>query len=531
MSHAPIASVAVLVGLLASSRGLAPVQSGGAAEGGDASGYDEPILFAFTGGGVPESDWSTWDWGNITHLGFWTKPSPDMAAKARSHNVKFFQDCSTPKPPAWTDASQRASFAEGCAQKVKDNGLDGVFFDFEGNGLTAAQKSGYTALAKAVKDALTPLNASLFICVGGRPSYELRNYPYADLVEYAEFLFIMMYDMHLYDDYTCATTSQGNICSPAEASIRSVTAGTEEYLKIVPGSKLVMGFPWYGQRYTQVAVPINEGQVDYKDVLAAYDAKRVTKTDHDKDSDSQVATCNDECIPGKKGGKVWYDDADTLAAKYAVAVKGGIRGLGMWTADKLPTPVNGSDPHFSQRNAMWVAIGAARAAIHPNATLPTAASSAPQGTLYATSEKYPSQASPDRLAKSSVAFDAARNFSLPTLTVSPGTALQSLAGFGGAITEAVATVFGKLPKDKQDEVVEALWGPTGQLALLARAAPDRLDDFAVSVYSYNNHDGDLEQTNFTIDHDDRNGAHDLIRRAAQAALAPPVASAGGVQWL
>lgn len=41
---------------------------------------------------------------------------------------------------------------------------------------------------------------------------------------------------------------QGNICSPAEASIRSVKAGTEEYLKIVPGNKLVMGFPWYGQR-------------------------------------------------------------------------------------------------------------------------------------------------------------------------------------------------------------------------------------------------------------------------------------------
>ena len=91
------------------------------------------------------------------------------------------------------------------------------------------------------------------------------------LADASDFLFVMGYDLHLYDDYTCVKTSEGNVCSPAEASIRSLTAGVEEYLEQVPADKLVLGLPWYGQRYTQIAAPINEGQIDYKDVLAAFD--------------------------------------------------------------------------------------------------------------------------------------------------------------------------------------------------------------------------------------------------------------------
>ena len=86
--------------------------------------------------------------------------------------------------------------------------LDGVFFDYEGDSLSEAEKQGYTDLAHAVSDKLAPLNASLFVCVGGRPTYEHRDYDYAGLAEHVDFLFVMMYDMHLWDDYTCEVTSQ-----------------------------------------------------------------------------------------------------------------------------------------------------------------------------------------------------------------------------------------------------------------------------------------------------------------------------------
>ena len=164
---------------------------------------------------------------------------------------------------------------------------------------------------------------------------------------------ICRYDLHLWDDYTCETTSQGNVCSPADASIRSLTAGVVEYLKIVPADKLVLGLGWYGERYTQVAAPFNDGQIDYRDVLAAFDAGIVTKgPTKDKDSETWVIDCSSDCLPGKKGKKVWYDDAETLTPKFALAGSHGLRGVGIFSVSKLPT----SDNHTKERDAMWAAV-------------------------------------------------------------------------------------------------------------------------------------------------------------------------------
>lgn len=226
------------------------------------------------------------------------------------------------------------------------------FFDFEGTALSSKQKKDYTALAAAVAKGIRPLNASLMVCVGGRPTYENRDYDYAGLAAATDFLFIMGYDLHLYDDYTCEVTSEGNVCSPAEASIRSLTAGVDGYLKQVPADKLVLGLPWYGQRYTQIAVPINEGQIDYKDVVAAFDAGIVTKKQKDKDSLSWTIDCKGECLKDKKGGKVWYDDAETLTPKFSLAGKNKLRGVGIWKVDNLPS----SSKHADLRTAMWKAV-------------------------------------------------------------------------------------------------------------------------------------------------------------------------------
>lgn len=199
---------------------------------------------------------------------------------------------------------------------------------------------------------LKPLNASIAVCVGGRPSYELRNYDYAGLADATDFLFIMGYDLHLYDDYTCVSTSQGNVCSPAEASIRSLTAGVEEYLKEVPANKLVLGLPWYGQRYTQIVAPINEGQIDYKDVVKAIDDGKVKEQSSDKDSLSKIIKCDGDCLDGKKGSKVWYDDAETLGPKFALAGTNKLRGVGIFKVDDLPQ----EDKHADERDAMWKAV-------------------------------------------------------------------------------------------------------------------------------------------------------------------------------
>ena len=166
------------------------------------------VVFAFTGGSY--DGYQQWDWETITHLGFWTKPSDDVRALAKKHGVKLIHDCSTPDKKDWLDEGKRQKFAKGCADDVQQHDFDGVFFDYEGNGLSQAEKTAYVKLGEETTAALAPLNATVAVCVGGRPSYELRDYDYAGLANATDFLFVMGYDLHLYDDYTYAISSWGD---------------------------------------------------------------------------------------------------------------------------------------------------------------------------------------------------------------------------------------------------------------------------------------------------------------------------------
>ena len=55
----------------------------------------------------------------------------------------------------------------------------------------------------------------------------------AGLANATDFLFVMGYDLHLWDDYTCMKTSEGNVCSPAEASIRELKAENERIKQVL----------------------------------------------------------------------------------------------------------------------------------------------------------------------------------------------------------------------------------------------------------------------------------------------------------
>ena len=133
--------------------------------------------------------------------------------------------------------------------------------------------------------------------------------------------------------------------------------------------------------------------------------------------------------------------------------------------------------------------------------------SAPSGTLFQTTEKPVGGASePDRLKESSLPFSASNGRADTTITLDPDSKYQSIAGFGGAFTDAVASVFFQLNASLQAEVVDALWGGSGQRYNLARLTIGSTD-FATTVFNYNEPDGvplpqpDYNQSSFSIAHD------------------------------
>ena len=287
----------------------------------------------------------------LTHIGMYSDPTPALLAKAKANNVTLVSVVGAPPPSDWPDAAKRAAWVNATIADMLKRNLTGVSFDFEGNFLTKDQAAGMVALLKGLQEAVTAAvgpRGSVSVCVPGRPGYEMRNYPYAQLAAATDFLFVMSYDMEWWDDYTCKFTGW---CSLACCPLPDATKGVQEFLGAkwdVPPRKLVLGLPWYGIRYTRIlGVPANEGEVDYSVILAMEGTRSF-----EPKSFTNIIKCPGICKGVKSGTEVWYDDAKSLAPKYALARDNGLRGVGMWQA----TSLDYTGTFQAETDAMWAAI-------------------------------------------------------------------------------------------------------------------------------------------------------------------------------
>ncbi len=84
--------------------------------------------------------------------------------------------------------------------------------------------------------------------------------------------------------------------------------------------------------------------------------------------------------------------------------------------------------------------------------------------------------------------------------VDPDKKFQTMIGFGGALTDATAETFYKLPKDKQKELITAYFDKDKGLGYIFGRTHIQSSDFSSESYSYvaNN---DTELKTFNIDHD------------------------------
>lgn len=184
-------------------------------------------------------------------------------------------------------------------------------------------------------------------------------------------------------------------------------------------------------------------------------------------------------MDGKKGATIWFDNEITLRTKYKLANKYNLLGVGMWAVDKLPGPnEDGSDPHKANRTAMWDSI----VSWNSNSSIESSSSSSFEATSYLTSNTFPSKDKPARLSKSTIQFNSTKGKSdLVTLSFDATKTMQTVLGFGGAITDSVAHVFNEMSEDRQKEAVEALFGSTGQKYNLVRMTIGSTD-FSTTVY-------------------------------------------------
>lgn len=86
------------------------------------------------------------------------------------------------------------------------------------------------------------------------------------------------------------------------------------------------------------------------------------------------------------------------------------------------------------------------------------------------------------------------------IVVDPKKTFQTFMGIGGAITDASAEVFAKLPLNKQQEFLNAYYSPSKGIGYTLMRTTLHSCDFSSESYTYVN-EGDAELTSFNIQHD------------------------------
>lgn len=99
--------------------------------------------------------------------------------------------------------------------------------------------------------------------------------------------------------------------------------------------------------------------------------------------------------------------------------------------------------------------------------------------------------------------------------VDPDKTFQTLLGIGGALTDASAETFAKIPKEKQDEIIQAYYNADKGIGYTLGRTNIHSCDFSSSSYTYVS-EADKELKTFTVDHD-RQFRIPFIKRAIAAA--------------
>jgi len=105
--------------------------------------------------------------------------------------------------------------------------------------------------------------------------------------------------------------------------------------------------------------------------------------------------------------------------------------------------------------------------------------------------------------------------SVISVFVNPDKTFQSFLGIGGAITDASAEVFAKLPKDKQQELLKAYYNQEDGIGYSLARTTIHSCDFSSASYTYVS-DKDKDLATFNIKHD-RKYRIPLIKKATKAA--------------
>ena len=227
------------------------------------------------------------------------------------------------------DPAAPATLAHALVAAVEAKHLDGVNFDFEGQG--SADRHGLTSLVTTVSSALRAadphwqVTMATYASSAGDPS---GFYDIPKLAPAVDAFFVMAYDMN--DPISPSATA------PLVGGGFSDTRALQQYLAVVPPQKVILGVPFYGYDWPTTNGTLGASAMGGETPLSY---AQIAAAGHPTYWDPATDTAWTSYQVGGQWHETYFDNPTSLAMKAELANAEGIAGLGIWALG-----MDGNDP-------------------------------------------------------------------------------------------------------------------------------------------------------------------------------------------
>jgi len=225
---------------------------------------------------------------------------------------------------------------------IASKNLDGVNVDFEGyaSGSYPNIQSGLTSFVGQLTTQLHQHWALAMASVdtySGAASWDGGFFNVGGLASATDALFVMAYDMAFGN-----TPGQASANAPLTGGTYNDATSVAQYLAKAPASKIILGVPYYGYKWSTVsnqpnAATTGGGTADtYGSIAGDFACALNLSHNWDGAAGSPWASWWSPAVNDPCGGnhnswrELYYDDARSLGLKYDLVNANGLRGAGIW---------------------------------------------------------------------------------------------------------------------------------------------------------------------------------------------------------
>lgn len=224
-----------------------------------------------------------------------------------------------------TNAANRERFFENIRDKMLEGDADGLNIDFE---------SG-TGWQSSINDFMADLTAYLHAEIPGcevtfaGPAVNWSDrWDLAGLADACDGIFIMGYAF--YGSWSTTTGPNAPLTATGGGiSITDTVMNQYAAVRTTHPEKLILGVPYYGLHWTCESQEPRSPVVEWQDSPRFFDAQPQSETyglQWEETSQTPWYYWNN----GTQWHQVWFDNAESLALKYDLAMENGFQGVGMW---------------------------------------------------------------------------------------------------------------------------------------------------------------------------------------------------------